>query len=119
MEPAVSRPAPWVYVPLVIVNAPPTVMAPAPAVKLPPFNARLPEVARVNEPLNVVVPPVIVIEAIGAETPPMLVFIATLAPMLTVAPAAAGVTPGTQPAHVPPVQVQRAAVFQLLAPPLE
>ena len=119
VETALSRPLPWVYVPLVMFNAAPTVTLPAPAVKLPPLKVRSPEVATVNVPVNVVVPPVIVMEAIEAEPPLMLVSIATFAPMFTVAPAAAAVTPGMQPAHVPPVQVQRAAVFQRLRPPLE
>ena len=49
VEEGLSRPLPGVYVPLVMVNAPPMVTVPAPAMKLPPFKVKVPAVMVAEE----------------------------------------------------------------------
>jgi hypothetical protein len=94
--------------------------------KLPPLKVRPPDVVTVFEFETVVVPPVMVMDAI-VEEPPTLASTVTFEPMLTAAPVAFAETPGTHcvpvlPFHVHepfPDQVHRLPVFHWLLPPLE
>ena len=114
-------------VPLVMVRDVPMVTPPELAVKFPPFSVRAPVVVTAFPLPTVVVPPLMVIEAIVELVLPTLVSTEMLDPIRTVAPVAPEETPGVHcvpedPLYVHevlPDQRQLLPLFQFPPPALE